>query len=401
MRITSLIIFLVCFTIGLSSSAQIIEGNVSDKNTGEPIPFANVFFSGTLIGATTDLEGNFSFIIPAEGKYELIVSYVGYQEFSQPVLTSEKLPFFQVALEPKVIALKDIHVNADTSGWKNNYPIFKQLFLGETANAAKVDISNPRDIFLFFDPVENGLYAHSRKEILIDNKALGYRIGYVMQEFRMEYKSHLFYSFGIPRFEEMKPKGKGQIRRWEKARETAYRGSFNHFLRSFKNNTFVEEDFIVQELYRVPNRKRPPQKLIDEKLSVNSIKSGKYARVQISGTPDSDSLNYWVSMQRMPSTVDSLGKVIEDNSLIQNGTLKYKGHLRITYTKENEDLSYSRYRRGGGSDTKQTSTVYFNDFLTIYDNGYYDVKKVFFEGYMGWSAKIAEMLPLEYTPSDR
>lgn len=398
MRITSLVVFIGSLISGIFSYAQVIEGNVKDKHTGEPVAFANVFFSGTLIGATTDLEGNFSFHIPAEGKYELIVSYVGYEEYSKPILTSEKHPFFQIDLEPEVIELEDIQVNADTSGWKDNYPIFKQLFLGETANAAKVEIDNPRDIFLFFDRVENGLYAHSRKEIKIDNNALGYRLGYVMQEFRMEYKNRLFYSFGIPRFEELIPKGKGQARKWEKAREKAYRGSFNHFLRSFKKGTFIEEGFVVQELYRVPNRNRPPQSLIKEKLSAHGMKVGNRTQIVIGGS-DADSLNYWLRMQRMPEVVDSLGKVLEGNDLVKDGVLSYKGHLKIVYTEEAEDLAYSRYRRGGGSDIKQTSIVYFNDFLILYDNGYYDVEKVFFEGYLGWASKIAEMLPLEYVPS--
>ncbi|MEP1034240.1 carboxypeptidase-like regulatory domain-containing protein [Ekhidna sp.] len=396
MRVSYLIFFLI-FS-GQYLQAQIIRGNVSDRDTKEPIPFANVFFSGTLIGTTTDLEGNFSFTIAAEGKYELIVSYIGYHEYSRQILSTDELPFFQIVLNPEVIELKDIQVNADTAGWKNNYPVFRQLFLGETQNAAKVEIGNPRDIFLFFDKIENGLYAHARKEILIENYALGYRLGYVMQEFRMEYRSRRFYSFGVPRFMEMMPKRKGQMLRWEKARAKSYRGSFSHFLRSFKENTFVEEGFIVQELYRVPNRKRPPESLIKEKISAYDVSANKSTQVIISGSSDSDSLRYWMSMRRLPTVVDSLGKVLEDNGLIKGESMTYEGYLKIIYTKEPEEPGYSRYRRGGGSDNKQTSIVYFTDFLRIYENGYYDVEKVFFEGYMGWSSKIAEMLPLEYIP---
>ncbi|MEP0985979.1 carboxypeptidase-like regulatory domain-containing protein [Ekhidna sp.] len=394
-------IFTICILSLFSCpliKAQQIRGNVIDKDTKEPVAFANVFFSGTLIGTTTDLDGNFSFIIPNEGKYELIVSYVGYEKYSRPILSTDELSFLQIELKPEIIKLRDIHVNADTSEWKNNYPVFRRLFLGETANAAKVEISNPKDIFLFYDAVENGFFAHSRNEISIENYALGYRLGYTMQEFRMEYQSQRFYSFGIPRFEMMVSKRKGQIRKWEKARVRAYRGSFSHFLRSFKENTFLEEGFIVQELFRVPNRKRPPENLIKEKLLSFSVRDTITNRIVLRDMSGSDSLQYWIRMKRMPMVVDSLGKVLKDNSLIIDGFFMYTGYLKITYTKEQEEFNYSRYRRRGRTDSKQTSVVNFIEPITIYDNGYYDVQKVFFEGYMGWSSKIAEMLPIEYIP---
>ncbi len=397
MRIIILFIS-VNFLVSIAS-AQYVKGKVWDKETKEPVAFANVFFSGTMIGSTTDLDGNFSIEVTIQGKYELIVSYIGYQEYSEEILTTEEIPFLEIELEPEVIELQDIEVEADTTGWQNNYTSFKRLFLGETKNASKVDIANPRDIFLFFDRVENGLFAHSRKEIQINNKALGYRISYSMQQFGMEYRTQRFYSFGIPRFEELKPKGKGQIKRWNKARKKAYQGSFGHFIRSYKENTFLNEGFAVQELFRVPNRNRPPDSLIREKIRKLRAEN-KNRTIVIGGSNDPDSLSYWMRVRRMPMIVDSLGKEIKDHSLIDGNTFTYQGYLKIIYKKEPEESGYSRYRIGGGIDNKQTSIVYFADDFTIYENGYYDVGKVLFEGYMGWSSKIAEMLPLEYVPDE-
>lgn len=399
MRATYLIAILTSFLFGQFSNAQVVEGKVTDQNTGEPVAFANVFFAGTLIGDVTDLEGKFSFTIPKQGKYELTVSYVGYLEYSKEIVSTDELPFFEISLAPEVIELKDIQVEADTTGWKRNYPAFKELFIGETENAAQVNIENPRDIFLFFDRVENGLFAHSRKEIFIENEALGYRIGYKMKDFSMEYRSGRFASFGIPRFQEMVPKNKGQVKRWEKARARTYRGSFNHFLRSFKDNTFVEEGFVVQELFRIPNPERPPESLIREKLASLGVGNSGSNIIVLGSSTNTDSLSYWRRMRRMPAVIDSLGMTLTDNSLIESNTLMYTGYLKITYTKEREDEAFSRYRRGGGVDNKQTSIVNFLDNLTIYDNEYYDAGKVLFEGYMGWSSRIAEMLPLEYLPA--
>ena len=213
----------------------------------------------------------------------------------------------------------------------------------------------------------------------------------------MEYKSRRFASFGIPRFQEMVPKNKGQLKRWEKARVRTYRGSFSHFLRSFRDSTFVEEGFVVQELFRIPNPERPPESLIREKLATFGGGTGGNIIV-LGSTTNTDSLSYWRRIRRMPAVIDSLGRTLTDNSLIKGNTLMYTGYLKIVYTKEREDEACSKYRRGGGIDNKQTSIANFLDYLTIYDNEYYDAGKVFFEGYMGWSSRIAEMLPLEYLP---
>ena len=392
-----LILFLVSFNFQISY-AQSVKGNVTDYETGDPIPFANVFFSGTLIGSTTDIDGNFSLSIPIEGRYELVISFVGYRSFSRFINSADSLPFLNVELHPKVIQLQDIQIEADASEWKNNYPVFKRLFIGETQNASNVKIKNPKDIFLFYDPIENGLFAHSRKEIIIENNALGYRIGYTMQNFRMFFKTGRFMSFGIPRFEEMSATSKRQTKKWEKERVKAYEGSFNHFLRSFSENTFSQEGFIVQEVYRIPNPNRPTDSLIKEKLSAFRVSVSQSSSIIIGGSSDSDSLRYWMRMRNMPVLVDSLGRVLDDNSLIQGSIINYKGYLKIIFTGEKEEPSYARFRPGEVIDNKQTSIVYFPDFLTLYDNGYYDVEKVFFEGYMGWESRMAEMLPLEFVP---
>jgi hypothetical protein len=49
---------LLLLLISISLSGQ-VRGIVTDKSTGEPIPFANVFLKDKPVGATTDLKGNF------------------------------------------------------------------------------------------------------------------------------------------------------------------------------------------------------------------------------------------------------------------------------------------------------------------------------------------------------
>lgn len=61
--------------------AQNISGQITDKKTGEGLPFANVILlqDGKQIhGTTTDLDGNYHFTDIKEGIYDIEAIYVGY-----------------------------------------------------------------------------------------------------------------------------------------------------------------------------------------------------------------------------------------------------------------------------------------------------------------------------------
>lgn len=57
-----------------------IAGVVTDKATGEPIPFANIFVEGTSQGAASDIDGNYVIINLAPDLYRVTASVVGYQK---------------------------------------------------------------------------------------------------------------------------------------------------------------------------------------------------------------------------------------------------------------------------------------------------------------------------------
>jgi hypothetical protein len=76
------------FTLGLLLSLSalhaqgIIRGNVFDKESGEPIPFASVGIKNSTIGDDTDEAGFFSIAEVPNGPQTVTVSYVGYEDFS-------------------------------------------------------------------------------------------------------------------------------------------------------------------------------------------------------------------------------------------------------------------------------------------------------------------------------
>lgn len=80
-RITILSIFLVFSAHNLFAGVTgKITGTIIDEETTEPLIGANVILEGTSLGSSTDVDGNFFILNIPPGKYNLIVSYIGYQK---------------------------------------------------------------------------------------------------------------------------------------------------------------------------------------------------------------------------------------------------------------------------------------------------------------------------------
>jgi len=84
------LLFMVGMVVTVEGYAQaMLRGKVTDRDTGEPLPGANVVIQGTLRGAATDVDGNFLIPGVAPGQYTLVISYVGYERAEVPVRVTE------------------------------------------------------------------------------------------------------------------------------------------------------------------------------------------------------------------------------------------------------------------------------------------------------------------------
>ncbi|MGB4973539.1 MAG: DUF5686 family protein [Cyclobacteriaceae bacterium] len=72
-----LIILLLFFTTWTYAQETKVSGKVIDASSGDPVPFANVVFKGTTIGATTNFDGNFT-ITTYSPTDSIVASYIGY-----------------------------------------------------------------------------------------------------------------------------------------------------------------------------------------------------------------------------------------------------------------------------------------------------------------------------------
>lgn len=109
------IAFTFLFLAFLSSSivAQtVVTGKVTDAETGDPIPFANVLVKGTNIGIPTDFDGFFTLNIPNEAPTDtLLVSYVGYER-KEKVFKFGETQTINFQLQAEYASLGDFVVTA-------------------------------------------------------------------------------------------------------------------------------------------------------------------------------------------------------------------------------------------------------------------------------------------------
>lgn len=133
-EIRPVIVFLFLFSIYFNVSGQLtkIMGKVTDAETKEPIPFANILLKGTTVGVTSDFDGNYSIEtkIPAD---TLVASYMGYKTQSVKVF---KYRFQEInfELQSKNINLPEVTILA---GENPADILFRKIIKNKEKNSKK------------------------------------------------------------------------------------------------------------------------------------------------------------------------------------------------------------------------------------------------------------------------
>ena len=75
------------FTQTYAQTGQ-IAGTITDAQTGDYLPSANVMLEGTNIGGASDLQGYFRIVNIPAGNYTLVVKFLGYTEYKTDIVVS-------------------------------------------------------------------------------------------------------------------------------------------------------------------------------------------------------------------------------------------------------------------------------------------------------------------------
>ena len=161
------ILFFLFLNTYLVAYNQVIKGTILDQKTLDKINFAYIYFNGTSVGTNSDQNGNFELDISKNASMPLTISALGYYsvtltDFSaaNPVL---------VHMKPKVFELNDVVIKGKSLARKRqlNLNLFREAFLGATANAEDCEIINEDDITFNYDSDTETLKSFASKPIII------------------------------------------------------------------------------------------------------------------------------------------------------------------------------------------------------------------------------------------
>ncbi|MGF7081917.1 carboxypeptidase-like regulatory domain-containing protein [Mucilaginibacter sp. UYCu711] len=255
--------FILFIHIGVLAQGRYTVSGVVKDESGTIQKGATVFISGTQKITSSDNEGKFEFANVDAGTYQLSVKLLGFYPFTENIQLRDKSVTINVRLKVKTIMLSQV-VIGNNSDWEANYAIFKEQFLGTSANAEKCVITNPK-VISFGTAGRNVLTAEADEFLIIENRQLGYRVHYLLKNFEFN-KILLRTKYdGDTNFEELEAEPLMKIQ-WAKNRFAAYRGSLMHYLRSVYTDTQIKEGFLTHQLYQERGGKTGLSTKIDNRI---------------------------------------------------------------------------------------------------------------------------------------
>jgi len=356
----------------LSSTAQpnmaaILTGEVLDSETGDPLIGAHVFIASSMMGTITNNDGQYELTNVPTGAHRLYVSMLGFEDdFLDIMLRTSKPYTFDFNLDPSPIGIGEIVVEAEQDkNWKKRLEKFTRLFIGETPNSLETEILNPE--VLDFEASRGSLTAIAAAPLIIENRALGYRIQYFLRDFESTPNRVQYDGEGL--YEELEAESDEQSARWKQKRREAFMGSFRHFLLA----------------------------LISGRTEAQGFKT--FTRPSIGGAAgDTFSRNSTMSDQRFPLDPAS---IIKPSDVPNEYVLEFDGHMEILYMGEKEAEAYLDWsmRPARSNPRFQTSWTILDHGPAVvdYKGDTLDPYSVVFMGYLAFE-RVADEPPKEYRP---
>jgi hypothetical protein len=386
---------ILCPFILLAQNAT-ITGKVVSAGIKNPVPRASVFLSNATYGAVTADDGSFTLANVKPGQYELVVTTVGFEDYSQTIQVGNAPLKLNIELTQKVLMLREVVISS-AADWKKNYEQFRRDFIGTTENSKLCHVVNPHILNLIYHRNKQQLEASGDEFLVVENKALGYRTKFLLKNFVSDGIEHTISYAGKALFEEL-PGTAEQKKIWKQKREDAYYGSAQHFYRSLYKDKLKEEGFEAHDFTRFLNHERP-----DEVLLAQKIKRFKDL------TPNRDSLMYWYKLSNLTKwNRENLVRLPYQSFEILRKTpeqgiyaVVFPHFLYVVYTKKAETTEFKDVYRPLDMGNFETSIItLYNKYILFDMNGIVvSNPSPLYEG--TWSkAKLADLLPVDYEPGN-
>lgn len=381
-------LFLFLFFVPMASSAQVnISGKVTSLVNKKAIPDASVFLSHSRFGTKTGNDGNYDIYSVKDGEYDLVVSCIGYETFYKHISVrydNIKLP--DIELMPRMNQLAEVKIRPSKKikrDWKRERYVrmFTDEFIGRTSNAAECTILNTELLNFDFDEQTRKFTARTNDFLIIENKALGYRVKYLVKTFLIDQLSGIISYTGSSVFESL-PGDALKQEVWRKNREISYRISSMRFLRACIADNLQQNDFYVFKLIRNSTNHTPD--------SVSNLKIRQYMGF------NPDSVRYYKKELQLPK----FDQIASGKPLKPDDFVKVTGEGGVfDLTFEDGTPLMVNYKRKDNSSGRYTSYITFVQPDIYFDsNGViFTPKNAMISGY--WATlRVGDLFPVDYEP---
>ncbi len=109
-----LLLFITLLVFPVAAQDAVIEGSVTEAETGDPLPGANIMVEGTNYGAATNAEGHYRIQIPStyveEQTITVTARFVGYRATRQQITLTAETHILDFILRQDVLGLEEVVV---------------------------------------------------------------------------------------------------------------------------------------------------------------------------------------------------------------------------------------------------------------------------------------------------
>jgi len=318
---------------------NVIKGSVKDLETGEPLPYVNIFISYSTWGTTSDSKGFFELTSIRPGDYELVFSMIGYETVVKIIKINETSDLsIYVLLKKKVYEIDEVKISGNQpEEWFDDLDLFKEKFFGNYSKPIDCKIEN--QFYIEFNHPSRDIIAASCSVPLdIKNTTLGYNIKCEIIKFEYNYFTKTLNTNYKLYFSELHEDSSQVSQELRVIREKIYRGSLYYFLQELISGRYVESGF---EIYNTVSSRIPGIK------------------------------------------IESTDEILEQNNFDENYKLHFDDYLHILY--------YSDYY------LSSESWIELNyPFVTIDQYGY-PVEEFAFTLYGSWARRgVSTLLPIDF-----
>jgi len=107
-------LFFLFFSTGLLAQTGTVRGFIFAAESGEPVIFTNVFFEGTTIGASTDVNGYYSITKIKPGTYTMVVSAISFEVYKKEIkIERDKILTVKINLKTSAIEMDEVTISAE------------------------------------------------------------------------------------------------------------------------------------------------------------------------------------------------------------------------------------------------------------------------------------------------